>query len=111
MLKKESVATAKGPQALEKGQVYELENWMADSIVGRGYGTIIEGTITQSASQSLNMKDANIGQLRELGRQYNIPDYRTLSKSELTKALEGVAISAPPPPEPFEPLGNSPRKK
>lgn len=84
MLKTESVATAIGPATYKQGEAYLVEDWIANSLVGRGFAVIDQEKPEPMADDLSSM---NIGQLRELAKTRNIANYRSMKKEELLARL------------------------
>ncbi len=101
MLKTEPVATDKGVLTLEAGKVYNLENWIASSVCGRGLATLVE---EHTAPIYTQLSELNIGQLRELARDRGIEGYRKLNREDLLTAIGALEIVAGQPKESFEKL-------
>lgn len=112
MTKTETVATDKGPMVLPKdGKPKLVEDWIAASLMGRGYAfetdadgnPVAEIVVTSSDPElpaPVDLDTLNIVELREIAARRNIPDYKKLKKADLLAALK--ASLAGPPPTPFE---------
>ena len=86
MIESESVATSVGAKQFVKGQQYTVEDWVANSLMGRGLATLV--------------KEPTLKELRAIAKEKGVVGYNKLSKGELLAAIE----STEPPKEPFEPL-------
>src|SRR5688572_28948637 len=94
MLKNETMATDKGPMTLPKdGKPKLVEDWIADSIVGRGYayetdenGTPVAPPPPQAEVQPeepVDLTKLNIAELRDLAKSQGIENWKTARKKDL----------------------------
>lgn len=104
----EFMATSKGPQRLEKGSVYEVEDWIAASVVGRGMAHEVNEE-NKASRPSADYDDMTVAKLREEAKSLGITGYMKMKKEELLAAVMEHVVSltdnvvvAEPPPEPFE---------
>jgi hypothetical protein len=105
MTKSESMLTAKGNLEFKIGQQYSVDDWIADSLAGRGYATLISSA-SSVAEDEIRYENLNVANLREMARQVAIPGYKKMHKEELIQALydSRKRIIANPPPAPIEML-------
>ena len=110
----EQMATSKGPQTLQKGKTYPVEDWIADSMIGRGFASLVVETevsgeigVVAAAFTLDDLLEKNVAELRDLAKAHGIEGWKTLKKAELLDALGALAVSPvpdAPPPTPFEPF-------
>lgn len=117
MLKTEFVATAQGSRLYAAGTTYEVDDWIANSLVGRGYASLVESesqSITIVAERSTYDFDSlDIAQLRKLAQKEGIPNFRKLTRQALIDALSPI-FNQPvlsPPVDSFQSLNLTGSKK
>ncbi|MCZ2078368.1 MAG: Rho termination factor N-terminal domain-containing protein [Bryobacterales bacterium] len=93
ILRDEPVALPSGPVWLkkdggEKGDgVYELDDQIANSLLGRGYAILV---ITNGKKETLDrsvLEKMTVADLRKLADEHGVPDVSLLKKSNLLDAL------------------------
>ena len=107
MLKTESLSTSTGPVTYKIGETYFVEPWIASSLLGRGFARMTDAA-PSIVSDELNYDGLNVANLRELAKQYSIPGYKKMHRTELINILkEHRAQRLVPLPPPLEILDNS----
>ena len=86
MLSTEGVQTIKGVKVFEKGKSYTEEDWIAASLVGRGFATLDNPPAL--ADDSVKFDGLNVANLREMAKLAHVPNYKKMSRDELIAALE-----------------------
>lgn len=96
----ESVATNRGPVVYKRGETYEVEAWIANSLVGRGRAILIDqqnATLPSPQAQVFDLESLpamNIGELRDQAKNFHIDGWDTLKKEALKKAITEYVLKA-----------------
>ena len=103
MLKTEMVATQKGPVIYAKGSKYDVEDWIASSLLGRGLAVDMSVEIKASISKE-ELERMTVAKLRKIAQKIGIPNYNKIRKELLIESLSPLE----PNPENFEPIPTVP---
>ena len=98
----EAIATDKGPLILKSGETYDVEDWIANSFIGRGFAFI---SVPPSViNDEIKFDGLNVANLRQLAKEAAVPGYKKMHREQLISALEihRNSIKANPPKQPFE---------
>lgn len=108
VLSSQSVLTSKGAVNFLEGQSYQVDDWIANSLAGRGYARLEDGGPAVT-DDSVKFENLNVANLRELAKQAGIPGYKKMSKELLIQALYDSRrrVIAEPPAEAFTVLPNT----
>lgn len=107
MFRTESIATAQGSRLFLIGSTYEVDDWIARSLVGRGYASLVDAGSPASGDvvvekSAYDFDSLTIGQLRDLAKKEGVPAFRKLSRQELIDQLSPILN-----PPALSPLSNS----
>jgi len=97
MDKDEIINTTKGPIRLQAGQTPEVETWMANSLVGRGYAHFpAEVEVKQLTPLPDNLASLTVAELRKLASERGVEGYNLLRKDQLLEALGPPKVTGKP---------------
>lgn len=100
MKETEAVATNRGPVVYKRGETYDVEEWIANSLMGRGRAELSENQNATSPSPEAVVFDLellpkmNIGELRDLAQRFGIENWETLKKEPLKNAVTDYVLKA-----------------
>lgn len=114
MVDTENVSTSRGPVQYKRGEIYTVELWIADSLIGRGMATEVlsESDVSQPSPQALVfdlelLKTMRIDELRDTAKGFGLEGWDTKKKEALKAAISDYVLEQrgeplEPPKEPIE---------
>lgn len=112
----ESMATSRGPVLYKRGETYDVEQWIASSLIGRGMAVQVSEAATSPSPEALvldldEIAKMNIGELRDAAHGFGIEGWESLKKEPLktviTEYVLKVRGETKQPADSFEPINVS----
>lgn len=120
MLETEQVATNRGPVTYKRGETYEVEKWIADSLVGRGRAVFtdaqpVDMTPVAVVFDLALLETMNVAELRDQAQAFGLEGAKTLKKEALKSVITDYVVKvrgdAKEPPQSFQSVDVTEGKK